>query len=73
MSTSSKTILTVAIAALIAAVAAVGSARMPAINTSAATADALTAGVSPFEIMLSADMQQLPVHEIKDGECSERC
>ena len=72
MSTSSKAILTVLIAALIAALAAVGSATRPALFTSA-TADVTAGGVSPFEIMRNADVQRLPVHEIRDGECAERC
>ena len=71
MSTSSKAIGAVLIAALIAALAAVGSAARPALFTSA-TADVTAGGVSPSRSCAMPTCQRLPVHEIRDGECAER-
>jgi hypothetical protein len=73
MRTTFRKIGTVAVAVVIAAVAVGGLAKWTMFTTNAAAVDQARVGISPFDIMVKSDMKKLPLEQIKDGECPDRC
>ena len=65
--------LTVAAAAVIAALAVGGLVKWSMFATKAGAVERASVGVLPFDIMLKSDMKKLPSESFKDGECPDRC